>query len=369
MEKESLVTIGVPTYNSERYIKDCLDSILKQTYSNLEIIVSDNGSTDGTEEIVFSCKDPRIRFNKNPENLYCYGNYNAIINLAGGDLLAIYHSDDVYKPSIVEKEVEFLRHHHGVAAIFTEAEMINLKGISFGELRVPEKFSEKEVLNFKQAYNGFLESGDFLICPSAMFVKEIFKEVGHFKEERFFSSSDAGIWKGLLRKYGVQEGLVFTANDLEMWLKILQKAPVGILHEKLMSYRIHPGQGTLEHPNAGKNFFLVMDYYSNYAWEKNLVLESSWRRYEIRKLQEEFSSGQSSLIHGDFINARRHFLRYIKSPYFFYLCLSFKNSVRVLWALLVINTVRSKSGPFLQKILCRYRMEREKQNSRRMHLL
>ena len=113
LNTEPLVTIGIPTYNSERYIKPCLESILRQTYSNLEIIVSDNGSADDTEKMVFSYKDPRIKFNKNPENLYCYGNYNVIIGLAKGELVAIYHSDDVYESSIVEKEVEFLQNHPG----------------------------------------------------------------------------------------------------------------------------------------------------------------------------------------------------------------------------------------------------------------
>ncbi|MCM8788422.1 MAG: glycosyltransferase family 2 protein [Candidatus Omnitrophica bacterium] len=154
MEK---VTIGIPSYNSGRNIKDCLSSVLNQTYPDIEIIVIDNGSTDNTEDIVSSFRDPRVRFHKNPENIYCYGSYNVILNLAKADIVAIYHSDDVYQPTIVEQQVKFLQTHQNVMAVFTEANIINSKGEIIGEWKIPHPLKDTEILDFLQSLQQLFE--------------------------------------------------------------------------------------------------------------------------------------------------------------------------------------------------------------------
>jgi len=360
MEEEPLVTIGVPTYNSRRYIKDCLESILRQTYTNLEIIVSDNGSTDDTERIVRSYKDPRIIFNKNSENLFCYGNYNVIIKLAKGDFLAIYHSDDVYDPFIVQKEVEFLQKHSSVPAVFTQAYIINSKDKVIGERQFPETLSNIDIIDFKIAYNGFLIFGDFLISSSAMFVKRIFSEVGPFKEENFFSTTQDVLWLESLGQYGMNRDMIFTANDLEMWLRILQKFPVGIIHEKLMYYRVHSTQGSRQHIASSVNFFIVMDYYSVYAKNKDIISRNCWRKYEISKIRDKFLEGQDFLAAGRFLEAQKQFKGFIKSRYFFYFCLSLKNLTYLLWAFLVICGISLKLGPLFQRIWVSHVTEKNK---------
>jgi len=350
MNTQPLVTIGIPTYNSARYIGRCLESILKQTYTNLEIIVSDNGSTDDTEKIVRSYKDPRVIFNKNSENLFCYGNYNKIIGLAKGEFLAIYHSDDVYEPFIVQKEVEFLQKHSSVPAVFTQAYIINSKDKVIGERRFPEIFSDTDVIDFKRAYNGFLIFGDFLISSSAMFVKSVFSEVWLFREEKFFASPEAKDWFEILEKYQIPRSMLFTANDLEMWLRILQKFPIGIIHEKLMYYRVHSTQGSRQHIASSVNFFIVMDYYAVYARGKNIISRNCWRKYEISKIRDKFLEGQDFLAAGRFLEAQKQFKGFIKSRYFFYFCLSLKNLTYLLWAFLVICGISLKLGPLFQRI-------------------
>jgi len=358
-----LVTIGIPTYNSGKYLRNCLESILKQTYSNFEVIVSDNGSTDNTEEIVLSYKDPRIKFYRNERNLFCYGNYNRIIGLAKGELLAIYHSDDVYEPNIVEEQVEFLQIHKNVMAVFTEANFINSKGKSIGKWEFPEELSGIEVLNFKITFNNFLKFGDFLICPSAMFVKKVFTDVGFFKEENFFATTDEQAWLDLLEKYNMKKDMVFTANDLEMWLRILQKFHIGILHKKLMSYRIHPEQGTFEYSTSYENFFIVMDYYAGYADKNQIILNDCWKSYETKKIQCEFLKGQTALRNGNFRDARRNFIDFIK--HFDMISVpTTKDFFRFLWALSVLS-----SGSFiiiLKKMAQYYLMYRTKQKQKNL---
>lgn len=360
------VTIGIPAYNSGRYIGQCLESILIQTYSNLEIIVVDNGSTDNTQEIVFSFKDPRVRFHRNPENIYCYGSTNVIISLAKTHLVAVYHSDDAYKPTIVEEQVKFLENHKDVMAVFTEAELINSKGEIIGEWEIPKELKNIDILDFQIAYNKFIKYGDFLICPSGMFVKKVFLDVGFFKGENFFSKTQDKIWIELLEKYGMNREMIMTANDLEMWLRILQKYPVGILHKKLMYYRIHPAQGSLSHSTSYENFFIVMDYYERYARENNLISEDCMRHYRAKKIRWIFSRGQKALNQNQYIQARKEYWQFIKSFHFLYSCLELKDISRFFWALAVVL-----SGPFtviFKKFLKLYFAYKQSQQQKKMRL-
>ena len=343
MKKPPFVTIGIPTYNSEQYLKHCLDSILKQTYSDFEIIVSDNGSTDNTEKIVFSYNDTRIKFNKNSYNLGCYGNYNRIISLAKGELIAFYHSDDTYDSYIVEKEVEFLQKHSDAAAVFTEAYLINAGGSIIGELISPEKFSKKEILDFNKAYGGFLAYGDFLICPSAMFIKKTFSETGIFKEEKFQ-----------------------TASDLEMWLRILQKYPIGILHEKLMFYRIHQEQGSFMNPTDEADYFCVIEQYSSYALEKESIPKISWDKYKTRKALDIFYKGQSALINKNFREAKAFFLQFLQLSNLFLLLSHGKAIELIILAILSVCSFYLGLGMLFQKLAKHQQRKKRKRKLKRI---
>ena len=102
-----LVSIVVPAYNAEKYLRESLDSILAQTYPNVEVLVMDDYSTDGTPAILASYGQ-RIRVIRQPKNRGIYGNANDGIAASQGEYIAVYHSDDVYLPEMVEREVEFL---------------------------------------------------------------------------------------------------------------------------------------------------------------------------------------------------------------------------------------------------------------------
>lgn len=365
--EEISVTVGIPSYNSGRYIRDCLSSILNQTYKNIEVIIVDNGSTDDTEKIVFSFRDSRVKFYRNPENIYCYGSYNVIINLAKTEFLAIYHSDDIYKPTIIEQQVKFLQEYRNVMAVFTEADIINADGKVIGEWKIPKDLADIFVLNFRLAFNKMLKYGDFLICPSCMFVKNVFRKVGDFKDEKFFSKTDDSLWLELLEKYGMQRNIIFTANDLEMWFRILQKFPVGILQKKLMRYRIHPGQGSFSgYSTSAENFFIVMDYYEKYAREKNFLLLHYWKNYRAKKIRWKFSIAQDALVHSDFKKARERFVSFIKEFHLIFPVLTIKDFLRFCWALSVV--LFALYDGFFKKILEYYLSCKRRNLQKRMNL-
>lgn len=89
-----LITIVMPTYNGMRYLREAIDSILMQTGVNWELIIADDGSTDGTREYLDSLHDSRIRVIFNPNNLGIFGNLNQLFKLAQGEITQIFCQDD-----------------------------------------------------------------------------------------------------------------------------------------------------------------------------------------------------------------------------------------------------------------------------------
>lgn len=95
--RQSLVSVGIPVYNGAKYIAQALDSVLAQDYPNLEIVISDNASTDGTRAICkkYARKDPRIQYRRNPQNLGASANFKKAVRLATGDYFTWLAADDV----------------------------------------------------------------------------------------------------------------------------------------------------------------------------------------------------------------------------------------------------------------------------------
>jgi len=106
-----LVSICIPNYNYERFIGETIESVLKQTYNNYEVIICDNCSTDRSLEIINSYSDSRIKVYRNSENINLYENINKAISYSCGELIAILHSDDLYAPDFLEKIVQAYTHN------------------------------------------------------------------------------------------------------------------------------------------------------------------------------------------------------------------------------------------------------------------
>lgn len=117
MTHPPLVSIGVPVYNGEQCIKNALESLVTQSYRNLEIIISDNASTDLTAEICreFVARDPRVRYQRNVVNIGLTANFRKVLNLATGEFFTWACADDIRPPDAVENLVAaFLRNPHAV---------------------------------------------------------------------------------------------------------------------------------------------------------------------------------------------------------------------------------------------------------------
>lgn len=121
------VSVILPAYNAERFLKEAIDSVLEQTYSNFELIIINDGSTDNTDAIIQSYSDPRIVYIKQ-ENQGLARALNNGIAKARGNFIARMDADDICMPTRFEKQVKYLQRHPEVSLLSTGTEHINEVG-------------------------------------------------------------------------------------------------------------------------------------------------------------------------------------------------------------------------------------------------
>jgi glycosyltransferase involved in cell wall biosynthesis len=115
------VSIGMPVYNGERYIEQAIESILAQTFSDFELIISDNASTDRTADICrsYAVRDRRIRYCRNETNIGYGRNQNLVIELSSGEYFLCAHHDDVRAPQCLERFLEIHEKNPTVVLSYT----------------------------------------------------------------------------------------------------------------------------------------------------------------------------------------------------------------------------------------------------------
>ena len=130
-KKNPLLSIGMPVYNAENYIKEAINSILRQTCKDFELIISDNGSTDGTQKICeeYAHKDKRIKYIRHEHNRGAAWNYNYVVGLASGKYFRWAAHDDNLDPEFLKECVSILEKDESVILAYTRAKLIDAKGI------------------------------------------------------------------------------------------------------------------------------------------------------------------------------------------------------------------------------------------------
>ncbi len=209
------VTVALPTYNHEKFIAECLHSVLNQTFQDFEIIITDDGSTDKTVDVVKTYSDPRIRlfcFDKNQGA--CIAFNNSISN-AEGDYVALLHSDDLFMPEKLEKQVSFLERNPEVGAVFSHARIIDEKGNDFNDQQhiYYHVFRQKNRSRFEWL-NFFFYHSNVLCHPSVMVRREYYEKMGLY-DVRFAQMA-----------------------DFDFWIRLCMNHEIHIIQEELTQFRV-----------------------------------------------------------------------------------------------------------------------------------
>jgi glycosyltransferase involved in cell wall biosynthesis len=168
-----LVSVAMPVYNAENYIRKAIDSVLSQTYGNLELIIVNDASADRSEEIILSYKDPRIRYEANSVNLGIAKTRNKCVQLAKGKYIAVLDNDDVAQPERLELQMKFLESNMDFGVCGSCYEVIDENEKLIEKVRVP--ISDKEVKTYLLFDNCF--------CNSTIMIRsELLKERNYAEE-------------------------------------------------------------------------------------------------------------------------------------------------------------------------------------------
>lgn len=201
IEREAgLVSIIMPSYNTASYIKQTIQSVLDQTYTNWELIIVDDCSTDNTDEVVDTIKDCRIRYFKNEKNSGAAISRNKALREAKGQWIAYLDSDDLWMPEKLEKQIKFME-ENGCAFSYTNYEEIDVDGNKTGvKVTGPKKITKTGMFNY--------------CWPGCLTVMYDANKIGLIQIEDIKKN-----------------------NDYAMWLKVCRKADCYLLDEILGQYR------------------------------------------------------------------------------------------------------------------------------------
>jgi glycosyltransferase involved in cell wall biosynthesis len=279
-----LVSIIVPAYNAARFLREALDSLLAQTYQNIEIILLDDASTDATPEIAAEYAG-RITYLRQPNNLGIYDNVNVGIARARGDLIATYHADDIYLPTIVEAQVAYLGAHPEVGAVFCSAIFIDAESLEYDRMPLPLEVRGEKPLDYPTVLNSLLmHKNRFLMCPTAMVRASVHRDVGVYLQARYRNTS-----------------------DLEMWLRIARRYPIAVIESHLVKYRhFHDNSSKRYHHlrTSPGNFFIILD--ENLAsGDRALATRRALVSYEAHRSEDRLMAAISHYIKGELSDGRR----------------------------------------------------------------
>lgn len=138
------LSIGLPVYNGEKYLAETLDSLLSQTFDDFELIISDNASSDSTQEIctTYAKQDSRIRYHRQIENLGASANYNLVFGESNSRYFKWAAHDDLYAPTFLERCMEVLEERADVILAFTRAQEIDENSVVTREYPVRAGIAE-----------------------------------------------------------------------------------------------------------------------------------------------------------------------------------------------------------------------------------
>lgn len=214
MGNNKLVSVVIPCYNHEKYIKKTVLSVLNQTYSNLEVLVADDCSTDNSADVLKTICDERLKTFFFNENCGTVRTLNFLLEQASGDYIATLGSDDWFMPDKVEKQVRIMEENPDLGAVFTWATFID------GE---DKPCKEDDAFNISVFQEKNRSRGEW--------IRYFFFDGNHM------CHSSAVVRREVQDNIGVYNPAYRQLHDLDYWLRLLCRYPVYVIPENLTQYR------------------------------------------------------------------------------------------------------------------------------------
>lgn len=203
------ISIVTPSYNQADFLERTIQSVLDQNYPNLEYIIIDGGSTDGSVDIIKKYEDRLTYWVSEPDNGQTVA-INKGLSKISGEIWAYICSDDVYKDNVFDKVIESFQKHPDIGVVYGGCNFIDEHDL-VTRVKYPGKFDRERLMN-----------GNYLYQPSMFIKKSVMNDYGVFSEEL---------------DYGM---------DYEYWLRISNKVKFYYLDEILSDYRLHSDSKSMD---------------------------------------------------------------------------------------------------------------------------
>lgn len=272
------VSVIIPAYNHEKYIGAAIESVLRQTFHDFELIIVNDGSTDNTERVILGYEDPRIHYFPQ-ENQGAHNAINRGISLAQGEYISILNSDDLYHLERFDRCLQFLETNRDYSVIITYIEGVDSLGNSLAEDTKKQIFAWVEMLKRVSGWvkkiswiSFMLEKtlGNFAWLNKKQHnytwwrwyndVLKLFEQkeflVAAFSQNILVSTSNYFMRREVFDKVGMFSGLRY-AHDWDMLLRLAQHYKIHLLKEYLLHYRVHEFNTVLETGSMAKTGFEV----------------------------------------------------------------------------------------------------------------
>ncbi len=231
------VTILMPVYNGELYIKEAIDSVLLQTYENFELLIINDGSTDGTQKIIDSYEDSRIKCIEQ-ENMGVSRSLNKGLSLIEAPYVRRHDADDISEPDMLEKQMKFLQDHPEISIVSSQCAFMTNRS------KIALKYRQPKSHYFKNKEYTIVERDHFnpfspIVHGTVLGPTKIFKEFNGYRTE------------------------FLTSEDNDLWLRIIEKYKIAVLNQCSYFLRLSEGSATQMHKTSVTYYRQLANDYAN----------------------------------------------------------------------------------------------------------
>ncbi len=257
-----LVSVCIPAYNNAATIAETMESVLNQTYENIELIVVDDQSKDNTLQVVeeIAKTDSRVRVYQNETNLGMSGNWNRSMELCTGEYIKLICADDLIHKTLIEREVIIMERHPEVMLVQSDTQFIDKDGVKKGFYK---RYHKSGIVDGKDACKFSVFTRDYLGAPLANLVR-----------------------RSAYEQFGGFDSSFTYIIDYDFYMKIANKSKIYIIHEPLNFFRIRYDSNTGQVMGGGQEAVYIAEHrrlVEKYAKELGLSQSQVELSVKIRK--------------------------------------------------------------------------------------
>jgi glycosyltransferase involved in cell wall biosynthesis len=264
--KDPQLSVVLPCYNAAAFLQEAISSVLKQSFTDFELIIIDDGSTDESATIISKQNDPRLKVIRNEKNLGLIRTLNTGIAAAKGKYIARMDADDISRPERFEKQISFLEKNPGIGVCGTWMHMIHNNSV------YKHRYQASDTIKSALVFN------NPIVHPSVMMRKNIFENTAHVYSMDY--------------PHG---------EDYALWISLLEKTNFAVLDEPLIEYRAHAEQvsrkfNTVQRASVKKAQEIIFEHLGIQANEEEKEIHFSLFLEDYKKTKTYYAAVEKWLL-------------------------------------------------------------------------